>query len=76
MNLTDQTIEIIASTLGVDTATITPQLAAGDIEQWDSMGNMAIIANLEEKLGIEFPLENLFELNSVETIVKEVHRLK
>lgn len=68
--------EIIADTLNVDKSKITDNLAIGDIEQWDSMGNMAIIAALEEKLGVEFPIEDLFELNSVSAIVNEIDKLQ
>lgn len=67
--------EIIASTLGVDPEVVTETLAMEDIEQWDSMGNMAIIAALEENLNIEFPIDDLFELNSVPNIVAEIDKL-
>lgn len=67
--------EIIASTLGVHPEIVTETLAMEDIEQWDSMGNMAIIAALEENLNIEFPIDDLFELNSVPNIVAEIDKL-
>lgn len=66
----------MASTLNIDPAIITPGLAAGDIPQWDSMGNMAIIAAIEENMGIEFPLDDLFDLNSVEALLAEIEKLK
>lgn len=66
---------IIAETLNVSPTVINESLAAGDIQEWDSMGNMAIIAALEEKLGIEFPIDDLFELNSVEALVAEIDKL-
>ena len=68
--------EIIAQTLNVEVLKITDTLTIGDIEQWDSMGNMAIIAALEEKLGLEFPIEDLFELNSVSSIISEIEKLQ
>lgn len=66
---------IIAETINVPPEIVTDTLSIGDIEQWDSMGNMAIIAALEEKLGVEFPLEDLFELNSVQSIVAEKEKV-
>ncbi len=66
---------IIAETINVPPEIVTDTLSIGDIEQWDSMGNMAIIAALEEKLGVEFPLEDLFELNSVQSIVAEIEKV-
>lgn len=67
--------KIIAETLNVSPDVVNESLAAGDIPEWDSMGNMAIIASIEEELGIEFPLDDLFELNSVEALVAEIDKL-
>lgn len=76
MDNTFDTIKpIIAKALGVPVEVITPALAASDIEQWDSMGNMAVIASLEENLGIEFPLDDLFDLNSVSSLIEEINKL-
>ena len=66
---------IIAETINVSEDVISETLAINDIPEWDSMGNMAIIAALEDKLGIEFPLEDLFELNSVDSIVAEIEKI-
>lgn len=67
--------DIIAETIDVSPDHVKENLAIGDIEQWDSMGNMAIIAALEERLGIEFPIEDLFDLNSVQSIVAEIEKI-
>ena len=73
----DQQIrKIIADVLNVDAAIVTDDLAAGAIPEWDSVGNLAIISTIEQELGIEFPLEELFELNSVQTIIDAVNRLE
>ena len=66
---------IIAETINVSEDVISETLAINDIPEWDSMGNMAIIAALEDRLGIEFPLEDLFELNSVDSIVSEIEKI-
>ena len=71
----EQIRKIIADALGVDVAVITQDLGINDIPVWNSMGNMAIIAALEEKLEIEIPLEDLFELTNVEAIVEEINSL-
>ena len=67
---------IIARVLNVDPERITDELCSGDIPEWDSVGNLAIISTLEQELEIEFPLEVLFDLNSVRAIIDEVNRLK
>ena len=66
---------IIARVLNVDLELITDGLCSGDIPEWDSVGNLAIISTLEQELEIEFPLEDLFDLTSVQSIVDEVNQL-
>ena len=74
---TEETIKkIIAETLEVDLEKITDDLAINGIEEWNSIGNVAIITALEEKLGINFPIEDLFDLTSVESIVAEIAKLE
>ena len=67
--------EIISTTLNVAPEIITESLSIGDIEQWDSMGNMAIIAAIEAQMGIEFPIDDLFELNSVKALIDEIEKI-
>ena len=71
-----QVKQIIARVLNVRLDVITDKLSAGDIPEWDSVGNLAIISTIEKELDVEFPLEDLFDLTSVKTIVDEVNQLK
>ncbi len=75
METFDKIRSIIAKTLNVEPEVITPTLTIEDIPEWDSMGNMAIIAAIEENLGIEFPIEDLFDLTSVEALVEEIDKI-
>ena len=70
-----QVKDIIARGLNVDSAVITDDLSSGDIPEWDSVGNLAIISTIEQEMGIEFPLEDLFDLTSVQSIVNKVNQL-
>lgn len=76
MTIFEQVQDIIAATLNIDKTAVTENLSAGDIEEWDSMGNMAIIAAIEEQMDVEFPIEDLFDLNSVKSLVEAVEKLK
>ncbi len=71
-----QVKQIIARVLNVDPEVITDNLSSGDIPEWDSVGNLAIISTIENELDVEFPLEDLFDLTSVKSIVDEVNQLK
>ena len=72
----NQVKEIIARVLNVDPGVITDMLSSGDIPEWDSVGNLAIISTIEQELEVEFPLEDLFDLTSVKSLVDEVNMLK
>ena len=71
-----QVKDIIARVLNVDADMITDDLSSGDIPEWDSVGNLAIISTIEQELEIEVPLEDLFDLTSVRSLVDEVNLLK
>lgn len=70
-----QVKEIIARVLNVPLVMVTDELSSGDIPEWDSVGNLAIISTLEQELDVEFPLEDLFDLTSVQSIIDEINQL-
>lgn len=76
MDYKERIKEIIADTLGIDIERITGDLAAGDIEEWDSVGNLTIISTIEEELEVDIPIEDLYELNNIKAIVEEIIKLK
>jgi acyl carrier protein len=70
-----QVKEIIARVLNVPIDKVTDDLSSGEIPEWDSVGNLAIISTIEQELELEFPLEDLFDLTSVQSLVDEVEKL-
>ena len=76
MDYKERIKEIIADKLGIDIERITDDLAAGDIEEWDSVGNLTIISTIEEELEVDIPIEDLYELNNIKAIVEEIIKLK
>lgn len=70
-----QVKEIIARVLNIPVDVVRDELSSGDIPEWDSVGNLAILSTLEQELGIEFPLEDLFDLTDVKSIVNEIDKL-
>ena len=68
-------LEIIAEALSVAPEKLTDDLSIGDISEWDSVGNLAIITALEERLGVEIPLDDLFEMTSIAAIIEEIEKL-
>lgn len=76
MTLEEQIKQAIAEALGVAVSVITSDLGINDIPEWNSVGNLAIFAAIEEKLGVEIPMEDLFDLTNVNSIIDEVKNLK
>ena len=72
----DTVVDVIAEVLRVERKKVTPELSIGDIPEWSSMAQMGIISTLESRLGIEIPIEDLFDLTNVQALVDEVEKLK
>ncbi|MDR1505443.1 MAG: acyl carrier protein [Prevotella sp.] len=68
-------IDILENILELDRTQITLETCIQNISQWDSLHQVIIISSLEEKYNIIFPDDVLFELTSVEAIVREVSKL-
>jgi acyl carrier protein len=59
---------LLADALHVPPQEVTPELAFGDLPQWDSMGHMEVMMRLEEAFGIEITAETIAALTSVPAI--------
>lgn len=72
MNIEDKVKEIVAQVSGVEVSEVTLQSAVGDFPQWDSMGQMAILQQVEETFGISFEPEEMMDIEDVQDIVSAV----
>jgi acyl carrier protein len=68
--LKDQVPLILAEAFQIPPAEISPDLAFGDLPQWDSMGHMELMMLLEEQFGVEISTETIAELVSVPSIIQ------
>jgi acyl carrier protein len=64
----EQVRALLSEALQVCEDQITPDLAFGDIPQWDSMGHMEVLMALENQFQIEINPDNITELVSLPTI--------
>lgn len=72
----DSVIEIISEVLRMEREKVVPELSIGDIPEWSSMAQMEVISTLESRLGIEIPIEDLFDLTNVQALIDEVEKLR
>jgi acyl carrier protein len=64
----EQVRALLSEALQVPEDQITPDLAFGDIPQWDSMGHMEVLMSLENLFGVEISPDTITDLVSLPTI--------
>lgn len=64
--------KIIAETFHIKESELTPEVNMKDIDSWDSLTHMELIANLESELEIEFTADEIMEMIDVAHIEKIV----
>ena len=67
-SLNKQVRNILAEAIQVPIEMITPNLEFGDLPQWDSLGHMELMMQLEEEYGIEINADTIAELVSIAEI--------
>lgn len=67
-DLQTQVQNLLAQVFQVPLQEIPPDLAFGDLPQWDSMGHMDVMLGLEEKFGVEINTDTIGELVSFPAI--------
>lgn len=72
MEIKEKIKEIVASVCDVTMNEISESTAIGDYPQWDSMGQLAILQNVEEAFDINFEPEEMMDLEDVADIIKAV----
>lgn len=72
MNVEEQVKAIVAQVSDVDVSEVTNESTIGDFPAWDSMGQMAILQQVEETFGIAFEPEEMTEIEDVSDIIAAV----
>lgn len=67
--MNENVVRIMAETFRVKESDIFPELAMEDMDEWDSLMHMELIANLEEELGVEFDVDEITEMNTVAKVL-------
>lgn len=63
--LTVSVRNLLAEALQVPADVVTAELSFGDLPQWDSMGHMEVMMQLEEHFGVEVSADTIAALTSV-----------
>lgn len=64
--------EIVAGICGVEVSVVNDNSTIGDFPQWDSVGQLSILSNVEESFDISFEPEEMMEIEDVNDIIEAV----
>lgn len=64
-------LELIEEVLNVPVGTVTEYTTMDDLEEWDSLAHVMLIGELEERLGVEIPLDEAVEITCVKEILEK-----
>ena len=64
-------LELMEEVLNVPVGTVTEYTTMDDLEEWDSLAHVMLIGELEERLGVEIPLDEAVEITCVKEILEK-----
>lgn len=76
MELKEEIRLTIANILEISVDRLGYETEMDEISEWDSMHNILILSELEEKYDILFPEDDIFDLVSVNAFAEEISKLK
>ena len=65
--------QVFRTVLEDDTIALTPQTTAEDVDGWDSMNHIFIVAELEKRFGLKFKAAEMEELKNVGELAALLH---
>lgn len=69
----ERIISIIKQTLKISSETeVKDETKPGDLQEWDSLGHMMLMSELEKQLHIKFEYDDILAMDSVGNIVKVI----
>lgn len=69
MNIKDELEEIMKATFGLQELGIKEDMTASDIEDWDSLSHIQLIASVEQKFHIKFTMKEILRMKNVGDII-------
>lgn len=65
-------IDFIAGVMEVDPSELNEDVAYGTIEQWDSLMHLRMVMEVEEKYGVEIPIDEISNIKTLKDFYKYV----
>ena len=58
-------IAVVAAALGVPASALALETGPGEVEEWDSMGQINIVSEVETEFGVNIPIEKIPDIRSI-----------
>ncbi|MDR2206389.1 MAG: acyl carrier protein [Flavobacteriaceae bacterium] len=72
MEIENRLKDVFAKTFNVSEQEISPETRVENLHEWDSLGQLRLIMNVEAEFQISFHIEEIQELTSFETLLKSI----
>ncbi|MBD9294234.1 MAG: acyl carrier protein [Bacteroidales bacterium] len=72
----DKIIELITRVLNVPVGDVTLETEIGELDEWDSLRNVQIIAQLEKEFEVKITPDMIMDLEDVSDIISLIKDLK
>ena len=70
--ITKKTQNIFRDIFGEPNLIITPEMTANDVDKWDSLSHLTMIAKVEETFEIKFKLKELIKMKNVGDMLNNI----
>lgn len=72
----DKLIQVAANVLGIKKENISLNSSREDIDEWDSLAHLNLIAEIEEQFGVQIPFEETHEIRKLSDFLKYISKSK
>lgn len=75
MDIKEKVINIVAECLETDPSAVNCDLELFDMEGYDSMRSVMILAKIEDQFDIMVPEDDIFDITTIDSWVEEIEKL-
>ncbi len=72
--MNEQLRGIVADTLGIDPAAVTPQMSREDEPAWDSLNHLRLVSAVEEAFGVRLTMAEIQEIATAGELQARIDR--
>lgn len=65
-------LSVLTKTFSVKESDLIPELKMEDVDWWDSLSHMEMIADLESEFEIEFTADEIMQMITIEAVIRIV----